>query len=191
MRKLFLTILNTFNLFDSAALYSNNPKLTYFRHWWEETSARYERFYTTQKLVQGLKFKLIKRTGDQAPIEIRTGEQEIRQNWKFSDFLLSDPAFIQKLHDTIWSTLVQYLDNQEAELQEMQNHINLDINNSETIFGDIVEKVRDICRAEIKSIRVKETHLTSCHGSFTVSSTSSWSLENQPQIPIATVESLC
>ena len=101
-----LTILNTFDLFDSAALYSNNPKHTYFRHWREATSARYDRFYTTQNLVQGIKFKLLKRTGDHAPIEIRTGDQEIRQNWKFSDSLLSDPAFIQRLHDTMRSTQV-------------------------------------------------------------------------------------
>ena len=150
-----LTILNTFDLFDSAALYSNNPKHTYFRHWREATSARYDRFYTTQNLVQGIKFKLLKRTGDHAPIEISTGDQEIRQNWKFSDSLLSDPAFIQRLHDNMRSTLVQYSDSQDVGLQDMQNHINLDINNSATIFGDIVEKVRTFCMTETKNIRIK------------------------------------
>ena len=63
---------------------------------------------------------------------------------------MSDPAFIQKLNDCIRSVLAQYSDDQEAGLQDMQNFIN-----NSTIFGSIVEKVRDFCMADTKSLRVK------------------------------------
>ena len=65
-----LTILNTFNLYDIAGLQSRFPRHTYFRHRNEHISARHDRFYISQNLVEGTKFKILPRTGDHAPIEI-------------------------------------------------------------------------------------------------------------------------
>ena len=154
-----MTIINTFDLFDIAGLLSMNPKHTYFRHRREQTSARYDRFYISQNLIQGAQYKILPRTGDHAPIELALQQQQSHgSRWKFTDSLLTDAGFLQRLHDTIQQTLGQYVNAPQAGLAEMQNNIDFNIHDSANIFCKLIEKIRMFCITETKILRTKQTY---------------------------------
>ena len=150
-----LTILNTFNLYDIAGLQSRFPRHTYFRHRNEHISARHDRFYISQNLVEGTKFKILPRTGDHAPIEISSQDQNMGARWKFTDTLLTNPEFIQRLHDNIKESLAHYTDGHDDRLSEMQNNIDFSAHSATEIFCKTIENVRKFCMAETKSLRTK------------------------------------
>ena len=150
-----LTILNTFNLYDIAGLQSRFPKHTYFRHRNEHISARHDRFYVSQNLVEGTKFKILPRTGDHAPIEISSQDQNTGARWKFTDTLITNPCFIQRLHDTIKESLAPYTDGQDYSLTEMQNNIDFTAHSATEIFCKTIETVRKFCMTETKTLRAK------------------------------------
>ena len=151
----FLTIMNTFDLFDAAALRTGNPLHTYFRHRRELTSARYDRFYVSPGLLQGLEYKIHRRTGDHAPIELSLKNQKHSSTWRFSDTLLNDPQFTQGLHNCINDSLSQFSTNNQAGVSEMQNHIDFSQHDSSTIFSSIINKVRLFCIKETKAFGEK------------------------------------
>ena len=144
----FLTIMNTFDLYDAAAMRTGNPLHTYFRHRREATSARYDRFYVSPGLLQGLEYKILRRTGDHAPIELGINNQKHSPTWRFSDSLLSDPQFAQGLSES----LSQFSSNNQAGVSEMQNHIDFLQHDSSTIFSSIINKVGLFCIKETKAI---------------------------------------
>ena len=134
----FLTTMNTFDLYDVAALRTATPLHTYFRHRREATSARYDRFYVSSGLLQGLEYKILRRTGDHAPIELGINNQRHSPTWRFSDSLLTDPQFVQGLHNCISEALSQFASNNQAGVSEMQNHIDFLQHDSSTIFSSII-----------------------------------------------------
>ena len=151
-----MTIINTLDLFDIAGLLSRNPSHTYFRHRREQTSARYDRFYISQNLIQGTKYKILPRTGDHAPIELALQHQQPHTSrWKFTDSLLTDASFVQRLHDTVQQVLEQYATNPQAGLIEMQNYIDFNIHDSSTVLSSLIEKIRMFCITETKSLRTR------------------------------------
>ena len=99
------TIITNFDLYDVAALTSNNPGHTYFRHRREMTSARYDRIYTTSSLLPGISFKMLRRTSDHAPLEVCTAKNGNSKRWRMSDYLLSNAFFLEGLHNTMRETL--------------------------------------------------------------------------------------
>ena len=148
-----ITLLNTFNLYDIAGLQSRLPKHTYFRHRHEQTSARHDRFYISQNLIQDTVFKILPRVSDHAPIELAIQEHRKATRWKFSDALLTDPRFIQKLHDTIQEVLGRYVNTEINNLTQMQNHIDFQTYSSTEIFCEVIEKVRNMCMVTTKEQR--------------------------------------
>ena len=152
----FLTLANTFDLYDVAGLYTATPLHTYFRHRRENTSARYDRFYVTPGLLQGIKYRIHKRTGDHAPIELGIMNQQHSSNWRFSDSLLSEPEFLEALHNTIADVLTQFSTTNQGGVSDMQNSIDFQQHNSSLIFSDIVNKVRSFCMKETKIAGAKK-----------------------------------
>ena len=152
----FLTIMNIFDLYDVAALHTATPLHTYFRHRRENTSARYDRFYVTPGLLQGIRYKILKRTGDHAPIELGIMNQQHSANWRFSDSLLSDPQFLEALHNTISEALTHYSTSNQGGVSNMQNFIDFQLHDSSLIFSTIVNKVRKFCMKETKTTGIKK-----------------------------------
>lgn len=174
----FLTIMNTFDLYDVAALRTGHPLHTYFRHRREATSARYDRFYVSPGLLQGLEYKILRRTGDHAPIELGINNQKHSPTWRFSDSLLSDPQFAQGLHNCLSESLSQFSSNNQAGVSEMQNHIDFDQHDSSTIFSSIINKVRLFCIKETKAIGNKRKEAEKSAISFFI--TAREALNNSP-----------
>ena len=150
-----ITILNSFNLYDAAALLHNVPKHTYFRARHENTSARYDRFYVDANLLEGMEFKTLQRTTDHCPIQISFLQQRGRKSWKFTDTLLTSPEFIQGLHDNIRNTLSEFSTQNDIPLKDMQHNIDFDLHSSTNIFSKIVENTRKYCMTETKKISDK------------------------------------
>ena len=143
------SIISAFDLFDVAALNSNNPRHTYFRHRREMTSARYDRIYTTPSLLPGISFKILRRTSDHAPIEICTAKNGDSKRWRMSDFLLSNVVFLEGLHNTVREALQGYSNLPLSQpLHLIQSNIDLNVHSSSTIFENLIRKVRQYCTKE-------------------------------------------
>ena len=151
-----ITIINTFNLFDAAAILHQSPKHTYYRARRENTSARYDRFYVDPNLIQGMEFKTLQRISDHCPIQISFMQQQGRKNWKFTDTLLTSQNFLQGLHNCLRDTLNEYTNTQNQPLNTMQNDIDFNTHSSTTIFSKIVENTRKYCMEETKKLRDKK-----------------------------------
>ena len=149
------TIINTYDLYDVAALQSNAPQHTYFRHRMERTSARYDRIYCTTGLLAGGTIKILPRTGDHAPVQFSTCIMNTPKDWRFSDNLLGDPLFTEGLHNTIRETLNQFTDVRDIPLRQLQKEIDLDHHGSNDIFSLVVKKIREYCMSEQRK-RVQE-----------------------------------
>ena len=157
------TIINTFDLFDVAALQSNMPQHTYFRHRRERTSARYDRIYCSDGLLAGSTIKILPRLGDHAPVQLSTCPTNTPKIWRFSDNLLGDPTFIEGLHNTIREALNQFSTTRDAPLRSVQSGIDLQRHESSNIFSVVTRKIRDFCMAEqrkrVQTMRDKEEEM--------------------------------
>ena len=89
------TIINNHDLYDSAGLQSLNPSHTYFCHRKERTSTRYDRFHVSSGILQNSIFRFLPRTGDHAPIALKTTIERSKTSWKCSDTQLSNPVFLE------------------------------------------------------------------------------------------------
>ena len=98
------SILDSLDLYDVASLQSTHP-VTYFRHHSEHTRARYDRIYVTPSIFSGVRIRLLPRTGDHTPDQMVLAQNNAPKIWRFPDQLLDDPAYVQRLHDTIRQTL--------------------------------------------------------------------------------------
>ena len=145
------TMINHYDLYDIAALQSDVPAKTYFRHRLENTCSRYDRFYCSANLIQGIEFKILNRTGDHAPITIATEATSGSKQWRFSDSLLSDASFLQGLHDTIRGSLINFTNN-TGPMEELQNMIDLNEQDSPDVLAMVIRKVRDYCMKKTKQI---------------------------------------
>ena len=146
------TIVNTHDLYDISALQSISPAHTYFRHRNEGTSARYDRFHITTGLLQNSTYRILPRTGDHAPISFSTTLDRSQRAWKFSDNHLGSPAFVAGLHNCIRQALSDYVDTNDSSLENMQTHINYDIQNSSAIFTTLIRKIRKYAVDESRKI---------------------------------------
>ena len=144
------TIINVHDLYDVAALNSDVPAHTYFRHRMENTRARYDRFYCTAGILAGSTCKILPRLGDHAPVQFSTLQNKAPKLWKFPDDLLSNPVFVEELHNHIHQSLLQFSMNQDVTLQELQNNIDFDQHSSSEIFSSVVRAVRDFSMAATK-----------------------------------------
>ena len=142
------TIINLYDLYDVAALQSNVPQHTYFRHRMERTSARYDRIYCSTGLLAGGTIKILARTGDHTPVQFSTCLTNNPKDWRFSDNLLGDPQFTEGLHNTIRQALSQFTEANDIPLRYVQNEIDLDRHGSNDIFSIVVKKVREYCMTE-------------------------------------------
>ena len=154
---MFATVMDLLNVYDVAGFLSPDPARTWFRHRREGTNARYDRIYVTQPLLHNIKFKLAKRLGDHAPVEVNIGGQtKKKSNWKFSDAMLDKSQFKEGLHNTIKSTLEEYAGRcEDTRLEEIQNLINYEEHSSAKIFDKIVENIRKYSMDEMKKTREK------------------------------------
>ena len=151
-----ITIINNFDLFDVAGLLSQNPRHTYFRARRENTSARYDRFYVSQNLLQGIEYKILRRTGDHAPIEISFQQQKHNRNWKFTDTLITNPQFLQELHDCIKATLSPLANSPNARLVDLQHLIDFNEHSPTAILNSLTEDVRNLCMRKTRELRAKQ-----------------------------------
>ena len=110
------SIIENNRLFDVAMLSSDHPNHAYYRNRNESTSARYDRFYVSSNLVQGIKFQILQQINDHAPISIEVLKQKTGQKlWRFQDALLEDETFIRKMEETLRRTLSVYTSDTEEE----------------------------------------------------------------------------
>ena len=156
---MFLTILTTYDLFDVAALCSDAPAHTYFRHRHESTSARYDRFYVSADLVPGVTFKNLRRTGDHAPIVTEILKHRVgTKSWKFNDDLLKNAVFVQKLQDNIKESLLQFTTEPPAgneHINNIQHSLNYDQHPSMDILTKVIKNTRNFAMKETKRLRDK------------------------------------
>ena len=153
------TLINTKDLFDVAALSSDAPSHTYFRHRRETTSARYDRFYVSLNLLRGITFKLMRRSSDHHPIYIevlkhKTGPRQ----WRFNDNLLQSADFIQKLQESIKSTLQGFTNEPipiDSHINNIQTHLDYDQHSSIKILSKLMENIRSTSMKETKILREK------------------------------------
>ena len=144
------TIIETHDLYDAAALQSPTPMYTYFRHRAENTHARYDRFYVTPLLLNGVKIQLLPRTGDHAPVQLSSNDTNIPKTWKFSDEILSDPVFCQGLHNCVRESLSEFTENVGGTIIQMQTSINYDNHPCPQVLTSVVRKVRKFCMEETR-----------------------------------------
>ena len=150
------SIIDTNRLYDAAMLSSDFPIHTYFRYRNEQTSARYDRFYVSSNLVQGIKYQTLQRLNDHAPISIEVLKQKIGQKlWRFQDVLLEDETFISKMEETLRRTLSAYTNNTEEEnTSVIQQYIEYNRNSSMEILTKVVTEVRKVAMRETKEFNI-------------------------------------
>ena len=136
------TIEQSHDLYDIAALQSPAPRHTYFRHHMEQCSARYDRFHVSPGLLQNAEYRLLPRTSDHAPISFSWDQIKEAKDWKFSDHLLTNPQYMQGLHNTLRDVLSGYADSSSS-LEEMQHNICFNFHRSHHIFEKLIKAVRD------------------------------------------------
>ena len=123
----FSTILDSMDLYDVAALQSTFPGFTYFRHHLENTKARYDRIYVSPSILNGVRIRLLPRTGDHTPVQMLSTQNNSPKTWRFPDRLLEDPTFVQELHDTLRETLRDFSEPRDCPLAEFQNNIDFEV----------------------------------------------------------------
>ena len=136
------TIIQVHDLYDIASLQNPSPRHTYFRHHRENCSARYDRFHISPSLLQNAEYRLHPRTSDHSPISITCDQVKGSKDWKFPDHLLTNPHYMQGLHNTIRDVLSNYTDNNSS-LQTMQTNICFNTHRSHQIFEKTIKAVRD------------------------------------------------
>ena len=72
-----------------------------------------------------------------------TAVDKPKGKWKFSNPYLSDPSYLNRIHNCIRSsTLLKYSGDTDVQLQEIQKHIDYDQHPSCQIFTDLVPTIR-------------------------------------------------
>ena len=92
------TIINTFDLYDAAALQSSISQHTYCRHRMERTSARYDRIYCSDGLLAGRTIKILPRLEDHAPVQLSTPHAS-QTHKKYGDYLTTSWEIQRSLRD--------------------------------------------------------------------------------------------
>ena len=146
------TIINSHDLYDIASLQSTTPSHTYFRHRNESCSARYDRFHVSLGILESSVYRILSRTSDHAPISMSTPVEKTQRSWKFSDALLSNPAFISGLHDCIRRTMLDHSGNTSVPLIELQNNIDYSLHPSPAIFASLVKNIRSYAVTETRKL---------------------------------------
>ena len=146
------TITTQFDLIDVAAIQQNRPLHTYFVNRRQSCSARYDRFYVSNSLMIDIKYNILNRISDHAPISIEINRSNIPGQWRFSDALLNDPVFMQKLHDELRSTIGGETsgDAEDISLADMQRNIDFESKQSHEIVSTILRRIRQLAMDYMK-----------------------------------------
>ena len=141
--------------YDVAPICSDTPKHTYFRYRNERTSARYDRFYVSSNLTEGIKYRTLQRQNDHSPILVEVLQQKRGQGlWRFQDTLLENEYTIMKLENSLRSTISSFVDTEEENLSNLQKHINYDQNQSIKVLSKIITDIRKIAIEETKRNKI-------------------------------------
>ena len=105
-----------------------------------------------QQDMTAFMYRILSRTSDHAPISMSTPVEKTQRSWKFSDALLSNPAFISGLHDCIRRTMLDHSGNTSVPLIELQNNIDYSLHPSPAIFASLVKNIRSYAVTETRKL---------------------------------------
>ena len=152
----WVTAMQDWNVYDVAQVLHNIPEHTYFRHRHETCSARYDRFYVTRNLLEGVKVKVMKRTGDHAPVLLELKRTKRGSSmWAFDDKILKEAEGIQKIHETIANIMRPLVGEDDIEIGQLQYLIDYQTNCPVQLLTKIVKEIRERMMGETKRRRKK------------------------------------
>ena len=141
----FAALLNDHDLYDVDVMVNHTTEHTYFRHNFEGTSARYDRWYMTSELLVGAKLKSERRTGDHAPVMVEILCQKRGMAlWQFDDRILDNASGVVMVHETIGQILRGKVGDDEGEISVnmLQEFIDYNETSPFELLSEIVEGVR-------------------------------------------------
>ena len=138
----FEALLQEHDLYDVDVLVNHSTAHTYFRHNREQTSARYDRWYTSSDLLVGAKLKLENRTGDHTP---DMSQKRGLSLWQFDDRILDSVSSVSKIHETIGSILRAKVGDvaSSTAVNVLQDFVDFNVVCPFDLLSEIVEGVRE------------------------------------------------
>ena len=146
------------DLFDPESLFQTRPRRTYFRHRQEHIQARYDRFYTTQGLLNGAKLTTRVRTGDHTPIELTVLESDTgRGQWKMADSMLDTVVGNQIIQQEVGVALREVVDDpdEEIDISQLQHFVNYDTQCPLELLTSVISKVRNKLKEATRERQIK------------------------------------
>ena len=147
---MFNTVMNELDIFDVAAMVSDNPAPTWFRHRRFGTHARYDRAYVTRGFLSNIKFLHRRRLlGDHTPIEVIINQTaKTGSLWKFPDHLLDKSSFLEQLHNKIRNVIGQFVEQQPEALKDYQYQINFDDKDPAMVLSTVIQQIIQHCKEQ-------------------------------------------
>ena len=144
------TMINILDVFDVAPLIQHSPRYTWFRANMEQACcARYDRWYVSEGLLNGISYKTLHRTGDHSPIMIEIIKTRGYGTWKLKEEYVGKEWFCKKVESVIRDSLSQFAEG-GGQLNQLQNRIDFEEHPAALVLSTVVKDLRDMAIKETK-----------------------------------------